>query len=195
MSRAAAERDLTQITADLSQSLRLTGVVLVPIAAGMIVLGPHLTTLLFAHENTSPAAAHLTGSVLAAYGLALVPFAGYQIMLRVFYALGDTRTPALISTGVSAVTIAACLASAQLTHGPGLVIALAVCTAIAYTAGFAAALTVHALGPIPRAAWPGSLVTVLAATAVGAGLYALTARALRITEFSALTAVLRPHNT
>ncbi|MGW0811468.1 murein biosynthesis integral membrane protein MurJ [Nonomuraea sp. NPDC002799] len=93
MSRAAANRDLAQVTAELSQSLRLTGVVLVPIAAALIVLGPQLTTVLFAHGNASPAATHLTGSVLAAYGLALVPFAGYQIMSRVFYALGDTRTP------------------------------------------------------------------------------------------------------
>jgi putative peptidoglycan lipid II flippase len=135
MSRSAAERDLSQVTADLSQSLRLTGVVLVPIAAALIVLGPRLTTVLFAHGNASPAAAHLTGSVLAAYGLALVPFASYQIMLRVFYALGDTRTPALLSVGVSAITIAACLAATRLTPGPNLVIALAACTAIAYTAG------------------------------------------------------------
>jgi putative peptidoglycan lipid II flippase len=137
MSRAVAERDLGRVTADLSQSLRLTGVVLVPIAAGIIVLGPDLTTLLFAYGNTSPAAAHLTGSVLAAYGLALVPFAAYQIMLRVFYALGDTRTPALISVGVSAVTIAGCLIAARLVHGPRLVISLAGCTAIAYTVGLA----------------------------------------------------------
>jgi putative peptidoglycan lipid II flippase len=100
MSRAAADHDLAQVTADLSQSLRLTGVVLVPVAAVLIVLGPRLTTVLFDHGNASPAAAHLTGSVLAAYGLALVPFAGYQIMLRVFYALGETRTPALLSIGV-----------------------------------------------------------------------------------------------
>jgi putative peptidoglycan lipid II flippase len=135
MSRSVAEHDLPQVTADLSRSLRLSSVVLVPVAAGLVVLGPQLATVLFAHGNASPAAAHLTGSVLAAYGLALVPFAGYQIMLRVFYALGDTRTPALISAGVSAVTILTCLAAARLTPGRDLVIAIAVCTAIAYATG------------------------------------------------------------
>ncbi|GAA4219032.1 peptidoglycan biosynthesis protein MviN/MurJ (putative lipid II flippase) [Streptosporangium album] len=135
MSRSAADHDLARITADLSQSLRLTGVVLVPVAAGLIVLGPQLATVLFAHGNASPAAAQLTGSVLAAYGFALVPFAAYQVMLRVFYALGDPRTPALLSVGVSAVTIVTCLAVTRLTSGPDLVIALAACSAIAYTAG------------------------------------------------------------
>jgi putative peptidoglycan lipid II flippase len=135
MSRSVTEHNFAQVTADLSRSLRLSSVVLVPVAAGLVVLGPQLTTVLFAHGNASPAAAHLTGSVLAAYGLALVPFAGYQIMLRVFYALGDTRTPALISAAVSAVTIATCLAAAQLVPGPDLVIAIAVCTAIAYATG------------------------------------------------------------
>lgn len=207
---------------------------LVPIAAGTIVLGPRLTTLLFAHGNASPAAAQLTGSVLAAYGLALVPFAAYQIMLRAFYALGDTRTPALISVVVSGVTIAACLLTTKLTQGPNLVIALALCTAIAYAAGLlltaqllrrrigrvdghrllrshtrmlaaaflaaaSAAGVVHLLGPATGPAtdpatgpaWSGSLLTVLTASAVGACLYALAARGLRITEFTTLTSALR----
>ena len=135
MSRAAADRDLAKVIADLSQSLRLAGVALVPIAAALIVLGPRLTTLLFAYGNASPDAARLTGTVLAAYGFALVPFAGYQIMLRVFYALGDTRVPALLGIGVSAVTVVACLAATRITPGPHLVIALAASSALAYTAG------------------------------------------------------------
>lgn len=226
MSRAAADRDLARVTADLSQSLRLAGVVLVPVAAALIVLGPRLTIVLFAHGNASPAAAHLTGAVLAAYGLALVPFAGYQIMLRTFYALGETRTPALLSIGVSTVTVAACLAATRLTPGPDLVVALAACSAIAYAFGLlvtaqvlrrrlgrldghrlvssharmlaAAALaalgaggTAWAVGPATGTAWAGALITVSAATIAGGALYALAARVLRITEFTALTAALR----
>ncbi|MEV3981702.1 murein biosynthesis integral membrane protein MurJ [Nonomuraea sp. NPDC049758] len=226
MSRAAADRDLARVTADLSRSLRLTGVVLVPVAAALIVLGPQLTTVLFAHGNASPAAARLTGSVLAVHGLALVPFAGYQIMVRVFYALGDTRTPALLSVGVSAVTVAACLTAARLAPGPNVVIALAACSAVAYTAGMlltaqmlrrrigrvdghrllgthtrmlaaaivaglAAAVVNRVLGARLGTDWTGSLVTLCTAAAIGAALYALAARVLRITEFGALTAALR----
>uniref|UniRef100_UPI003F494F75 lipid II flippase MurJ n=1 Tax=Nonomuraea sp. CA-252377 TaxID=3240003 RepID=UPI003F494F75 len=129
-------RDLSQVTADLSQSLRLTGVALIPVGAALVVLGPHLTILLFAHGNAALSAAHLTGVVLAAYGLALVPFAGYQIMLRVYYALGDTRTPALISVAVSAALLVTSLVAARLYRGTDMVIALAGCMAIAYALGF-----------------------------------------------------------
>ncbi|MEV7803003.1 murein biosynthesis integral membrane protein MurJ [Microbispora sp. NPDC088329] len=226
MSRAASERDLSQVTADLSQSLRLTGVVLLPAAAALVVLGPHLTTLLFAHGNASPGAAHLTGVVLAAYGLALVPFAGYQIMLRVYYALGDTRTPALISVAVSAALLVSSLAAARLHPGTDMVIALAGCTAIAYALGFVitaqllrrrigridghrllgshsrmlaaavvagltAAIVASGLGRAVGAGPGGSLAVVCAATAVGACLYALIARLLRISELTSLTAGLR----
>jgi putative peptidoglycan lipid II flippase len=180
MSRAAADRDLAQVTADLSQSLRLTGVVLVPVAAALIVLGPTLTTVLFAHGNASPAAAHLTGSVLAAYGLALVPFAGYQIMLRVFYALGDTRTPALLSIAVSTLTIAGCLAAERLSPGPNVVIALAACTAIAYTAGLllTAQLLRRRIGRIDGHRLLGTHTRMLTAGIIAGLAAALTARAL-----------------
>ncbi|GII58094.1 hypothetical protein Pth03_64830 [Planotetraspora thailandica] len=221
MSRSAAARDLPQITADLSQSLRLTGVALVPVAAALIVLGPDLTTMLFDHGNASAGAAHLTGAVLAAYGLALVPFAGYQIMLRVYFALGDSRTPALISVTVSAAILATSLTATRVASGPDLLIALAGCSAVAYAlgcavtaqllrrrigridghhliashsrmlvagavAGLGAAAVAHALGPSA-----GSAVIIGAAAAAGAGVYALAARLLRISEFTAMTAALR----
>ncbi|GAA2638928.1 murein biosynthesis integral membrane protein MurJ [Actinomadura fulvescens] len=230
MSRAAANRDLAQITADLSQSLRLTSVVLVPVSAALIVLGPNLTTLLFAHGNASSAAAHLTGKVLAAFGLALVPFAAHQIMLRAFYALGDTRTPSLLSFTVSAITIVTCLAAGRITSGPNLIIALAACSAMAYAigllvtaqllrrrlgrvdgrrllgahsrmvvaaavAGLATALTTRAVNTTAVTGWTGTLVSVGAATMVGAGVYALTAKALHVTELKTLTAAFRSSKT
>lgn len=220
MSRAAAERDMPQVVADLSQSLRLTGVVLMPVAAALIVLGPRVTTVLFAHGNAVGPAASLTGSVLAAYGVALVPFAGFQIMLRAFYALQDTRTPALINIGVTVLSIGGAMTAARLLPGPRLVVGLALGAAVASTAGllvsalllrrrfgrldghrlarahtrFAAAALVAALA----GAWTthllaaGALVTVLAAVTVGAALYTLTARLLHITELRTVASVLRP---
>ncbi|MEV7908161.1 murein biosynthesis integral membrane protein MurJ, partial [Streptomyces anulatus] len=142
MSQAATRGDLSQVTAELSQSLRLSSVVLLPTAAALVVLGPRVTTLLFAHGNAAPGAAALTGSVLAAYGLALVPFCGYQIMLRGFYALQDTRTPAAISLLVAVIAIAGAVVSAHLVPGPRTVVGIAAGYAAAYAAGFVAAAIV-----------------------------------------------------
>jgi putative peptidoglycan lipid II flippase len=67
-----------------------------PAAALMLVLGPEITTVLFAHGNTSADNALVIARVMQMFAIALVPFSTYQLMLRVFYSFGDTRTPALI---------------------------------------------------------------------------------------------------
>ncbi|ACZ88541.1 murein biosynthesis integral membrane protein MurJ [Streptosporangium roseum] len=181
MSAAAGGRDLARITADLSHGLRLTAVVLMPVAAALVVLGPQITTLLFAHGNASADAARLTGSVLAAFGFALVPFAGYQIMLRVFYALQDTRTPALIHVGVAVVAIASSVALSSALPARDLLVGLAACYAAAHAVGFAAAAAVlrHRLGRIDGHRLLRSHSRMLAASLAAGGAGALVAYALR----------------
>ncbi|WP_255220388.1 murein biosynthesis integral membrane protein MurJ [Actinomadura chibensis] len=96
MSRFAAEGKTADVRAAFSSGLRLSSVIIMPAAALMLVLGPEITTVLFAHGNTSPADALVIARVMQMFAIALVPFSTYQLMLRVFYAHGDTRTPALV---------------------------------------------------------------------------------------------------
>ncbi|WP_329603074.1 murein biosynthesis integral membrane protein MurJ, partial [Actinomadura soli] len=102
MSRFAAEGKTADVRAAFSSGLRLSSVIIMPAAALMLVLGPEITTVLFAHGNTSADDALVIARVMQMFAIALVPFSTYQLMLRVFYAHGDTRTPALI--GVVSVT-------------------------------------------------------------------------------------------
>ncbi len=101
-------RDL--VRADLSTGMRLTSVAVVPAAVAFLALGPTLATVLFAYRNTSVADAHYIGMVLGAFAIGLIPFTAFQIHLRAFYAMHDTRTPALVNVVATAVTIAADLA-------------------------------------------------------------------------------------
>ncbi|KAA2248744.1 murein biosynthesis integral membrane protein MurJ [Solihabitans fulvus] len=230
MSRAAADRDLPRLTDDLSRSLRLTAVVLVPVAAGLMLLGPQIATVLFDHGNTAPVAARLTGATLVAFGLALVPFAGYQIMLRVFYVLQDARTPALIHSTVVAAAIVASLIAAMVVPGKDLVVALASCYAFAYAlgavlaaqvlrrrigrvdghrlvrshgrmrlaalaAGAAGLGAIRACGAALGTGVLGSSAAIGAAGLAGAGVYAVAAHLLRITELRAIVATFRPART
>lgn len=102
MSRFAAEGRTEDLRAAFSTGLRLSSVIIMPAAALMLVLGPEITTVLFAHGNTSADDALVIARVMQMFAIALVPFSIYQLMLRVFYAHGDTRTPALI--GIVSVT-------------------------------------------------------------------------------------------
>ncbi|MFG2246128.1 murein biosynthesis integral membrane protein MurJ [Spirillospora sp. NPDC048823] len=102
MSRFAAEGKTADVRAAFSSGLRLSSVIIMPAAALMLVLGPEITTVLFAHGNTSAEDALVIARVMQMFAIALVPFSTYQLMLRVFYAHGDTKTPALV--GIVVVT-------------------------------------------------------------------------------------------
>jgi putative peptidoglycan lipid II flippase len=96
MSEHAAEERRELVRSDFSSGLRLSSVIIVPAAVLMFVLGDEVATVLFAHGNTSHADALVIANVLRAMAVALVPYSAYQLMLRVFYAYRDTRTPAFI---------------------------------------------------------------------------------------------------
>jgi putative peptidoglycan lipid II flippase len=106
MSRAAAEERLPDLRAALNRGLRLTASVLVPAAVGFLVLGRVLATVVFGHLHTSTDDARFIGTVLAVFSLGLVPYSAYQLQLRAFYALQDTRTPTIINLAVNATLIA-----------------------------------------------------------------------------------------
>ena len=101
MSRAAADDRLDDLRAQLNRGLRLTVVVLIPAAIGYIVLGRVLATVVFGHLRTTDEQARFIGVIVAVFAVGLVPFSLYQLQLRAFYALQDTRTPTLINLGVN----------------------------------------------------------------------------------------------
>jgi putative peptidoglycan lipid II flippase len=97
MSRNAADAQYDLVRDDFSNGLRVSAVLLVPASFGMLVFGEPAGALLFGHGNASSADGAFLGYVIQAFALGLVPFAAFQLLLRVFYAMKDTRTPALIS--------------------------------------------------------------------------------------------------
>ena len=105
MSRAAADDRLDDLRAQLNRGLRLTVVVLIPAAVGYIVLGRVLATVVFGHLRTTDEQARFIGVIVAVFAVGLVPFSLYQLQLRAFYAMQDTRTPTLINLGVNATLV------------------------------------------------------------------------------------------
>jgi putative peptidoglycan lipid II flippase len=105
MSMNAAEGRFQQVSDDFSYSIRLSSVVLVPAALLLAVLGPPLCEVLFAHGSTNTAGARYIGEAFAAFSLGLLPFVIFQLLLRVFYALHDSRTPAIIGFATMIATV------------------------------------------------------------------------------------------
>ncbi|MEU1101205.1 murein biosynthesis integral membrane protein MurJ [Streptomyces tibetensis] len=106
MSGAAAEGRVAELRADLSRALRVSGVVIVPAGFLFVALGPQISALLFAHGAADAASAQPLGQMLQAFGPGLIPFSAQYLLLRGFYAFGDTRTPFFMATWIAAVNIA-----------------------------------------------------------------------------------------
>ncbi|MCU1587162.1 MAG: integral rane protein MviN, partial [Frankiales bacterium] len=110
MSRSALDDRLGDLRGLLDQGLRMAICLLVPAAAVYLTLGRPIATALFGHFRASPGEARTVGTMLAVFACGLVAFSTYQLQLRAFYALQDTRTPALINLSVNATTVAVDLA-------------------------------------------------------------------------------------
>jgi putative peptidoglycan lipid II flippase len=106
MSSAAADGRLGDVAEHLSQGTRLAAVVLMPIAALYVALGKPLAIMLFQLGTYTHEQAVATGWVVTIAGLGLVPYAISQLQTSVFYALRDTRTPALLNIPVVGIRVA-----------------------------------------------------------------------------------------
>ncbi len=96
MSGHASDHRFDLVQNDFSTGVRLGSVVVAPAALVLAVLGPSLAEVLLGWGNTSDASARYLGLVFAIFSLGLMPYMLFQLLLRVFYALHDSKTPAFI---------------------------------------------------------------------------------------------------
>jgi putative peptidoglycan lipid II flippase len=94
------------VKSDFSGGVRLSSVIVVPAALILAVLGPALAEALLGYGSTSVAEARYIGLVFSVFSLGLVPYMMFQLMLRVFYAMHDSRTPMYIGVAVMVTNIA-----------------------------------------------------------------------------------------
>jgi putative peptidoglycan lipid II flippase len=100
MSAAAAEHRNADLIHQMSIGTRLVAVVLLPATVAYVVLGRPIAVTLFEWGAYEHHQAIDTGWVIAVAGLGLVPFAISQLQLFAFYAMPDTKTPALVNLPV-----------------------------------------------------------------------------------------------
>jgi putative peptidoglycan lipid II flippase len=111
MSAHAAERKFGDVKRDFSGGVRLSSVIVVPAALILLVLGAPLAEAVLGYGEMSAADARYTGLVFGIFSLGLVPYMMFQLMLRVFYAMHDSRTPMYIGVAVMIANISISLLS------------------------------------------------------------------------------------
>jgi putative peptidoglycan lipid II flippase len=106
MSGRWAAGDLEGFRRSLSQGLRATAAIVIPAALGYLVLARPIVRLLLEHGATEAGSGDLVADVLVAFAVGLFPFSAFQLLLRAFYSMQDTRTPALVNIVAIAINIA-----------------------------------------------------------------------------------------
>lgn len=77
----------------LSTGIRSTVLLVLPAAVGYLVLGEPVVRILLEHGVMTADSTELVAGVLRFFVFGLVPFSLFQLFLRAFYALQDTKTP------------------------------------------------------------------------------------------------------
>ncbi len=212
MSAHASERRFSLVRQDFSTGVRLASTIVVPCSLVLAVLGPSLGVLFFGHGSTHVPQAHYMGVVFAVFCLGLLPYMIFQLQLRVFYSMRDSKTPALIGAVTMTVNIVANVIALRFFR-TNLIAGLAVGFGLANVAGLLLAWRIlsvrlrgldgwligRSLVRMHAATIPAALLAILVAMLTGnayvvvviggglaAGMYLIFARVLRIDELNNL---------
>ncbi|MFL6097637.1 MAG: murein biosynthesis integral membrane protein MurJ [Blastococcus sp.] len=168
MSRAAARKDVAGVVQDLALGTRLSALGLLPVTAALMVLGPPLCVVAFAHGQTSEADARSIGTALAIGAFGLLPMAVTLLQLRVFYAMKDARTPTLIQIGMVAVRVPLLFAVPAVVEPRHVVAGLMLVTSVTFVAGWIIGNVAleRRLGSLRTAATLRSIAPIAAVSAV-----------------------------
>jgi putative peptidoglycan lipid II flippase len=181
MSRAALREDRAAVIQDLALGTRLSALGLLPVTAAIIVLGPALAVVGFAHGKTSISDAAGIGQALALGAFGLLPMAVTLLQLRVFYAMRDARTPTLIQAGMVAVRVPLLLVLAAVLPPEHVLAGIMVGTSLTYVAGWVLGdvLLRRRLGPLGTRKTIVPLLTVAVVSAAAGITGELAVRVVR----------------
>jgi putative peptidoglycan lipid II flippase len=170
MSAHASEGRYRLVSSDFSTATRLAAVIVVPAALTLAVLGGPLAEGVFGYGSTSVDSARYLGEIFAVFSLGLLPFTLFQLLLRVFYAMHDSRTPALIGLLTMTINITANLVALAVLPPQHVVAGLGAGFGVASLAGTAAAWRVlgRRIGGLDGYAIRDSLVRMHASAIPGA---------------------------
>jgi putative peptidoglycan lipid II flippase len=97
MADQVADGDFDGLRITVSRVLRVIMFLTVPAAIGLALLREPVTVVLLERGAFTSADSALTAGALGFYCLGIIPQAGIEIHSRGFYALGDTRTPVVLT--------------------------------------------------------------------------------------------------
>lgn len=110
MSEHVARSEPAGVQEKLRDGLGMLVFVLAPVAVALLVLAGPIATLTLRYGAMTEAGAELVARCLGAFAIGLPAYSIFLVFTRAFYAIGDTKTPAIVNAGsVAASSIAGAL--------------------------------------------------------------------------------------
>jgi putative peptidoglycan lipid II flippase len=166
ISRSAARGDFKEFRDVLSNSIAMVLLTTVPASVGLAVFGESMIGIVYQHGRFLASDTHQTALALTCYAIGLAGFALVKLLAPAFYALGDSRTPMLVSIGAIAVNAATAFTTVRIFGFGHAGLALSVSTVSIFTALMLLGLLRPRIGGVHGWAIGGSLAKILIASAV-----------------------------
>jgi len=132
MSKEVASKDMEKLKKTVSFSLRTVFTIMIPAAAGLMILSEPIVRILFQRGVFTGYSPSITSSALFFYTFGLFAYAGIKILVSTYYSMGDTRTP----VRTASVSLAVNLVLNLILMWPLKIGGLALATSIAATVNF-----------------------------------------------------------
>ncbi len=173
----AREHGLARVAASLRWALERMALLVVPATAGMMALAlPAMRLVSFG--ATTPEGSELLAAAIVGLAVGLLPYSAFLLLARGYYALGDSRTPGLVSVACAVAGVGVMVASSLTVDGSARVFVLGLGHSVAYALGVA----VLGVGLVRRTGgrlWPAALGRMIGVSvAVGLGAWAVSRAAL-----------------
>ena len=105
-SQLAEPQNWGELKGRIRQGLLITATAMLPLGALMIALSGPIVTVVYSRGAFDAESVRVTTSVLIAYAFGMFVYLGRDVLVRVFYSLGDSDTPfkiSLVNIGLNAV--------------------------------------------------------------------------------------------
>ncbi|MFZ4667177.1 MAG: murein biosynthesis integral membrane protein MurJ, partial [Prochlorotrichaceae cyanobacterium] len=96
-SRLAEPENWDELKQRMRQGLLVTGLTMLPIGCLFVVLAKPIVQLVYERGAFQRESSEIVASLVVAYGVGMFVYLGRDVLVRVFYALGDGNTPFRVS--------------------------------------------------------------------------------------------------
>jgi putative peptidoglycan lipid II flippase len=97
ISRSAAARNFVEFRQTLARSITMILLLTIPCSVGLAILGESIIAIVYQHGRFRAFDTHQTSLALSCYAAGLAGYSVLKLTAPAFYALGDSRTPMIVS--------------------------------------------------------------------------------------------------